>query len=133
MSIDVQDLISNIRPLDDEAMEKARQWQARLATPPGSLGKLEDAAVRTSGITGKLKNDITRCRIIVLAADNGIIEEGIGSAPRTVTAGVGTGAGSGTGCASCRADSSPARRNRAQSVRVRRPVPSKPQAMSGFL
>ena len=72
MSIDVKDLISNIRPLDAEAMEKARQWQARLAIPPGSLGKLEDAAVRISGITGKLKNDINRCRIIVLAADNGI-------------------------------------------------------------
>ncbi len=86
MSIDVKDLISNIKPLDAEAMEKARQWQGKLAIPPGSLGKLEDAAVRLSGITGKLKNDITRCRIIVMAADNGIIEEGIGSAPRTVTA-----------------------------------------------
>ena len=86
MSVTVQELISNIRPLDEEAMEKAREWQARLAIPPGSLGKLQDAAVRLAGISGKLKNDITRCRIIVLAADNGIIEEGIGSAPRTVTA-----------------------------------------------
>ncbi len=86
MSIDVKDLIANIRPLDAEAMEKARLWQGKLAIPPGSLGKLEDAAVRLSGITGQLKNDITRCRIIVMAADNGIIEEGIGSAPRTVTA-----------------------------------------------
>ena len=86
MSIDVRDLIANIRPLDTEAMEKAREWQGKLAIPPGSLGKLQDAAVRLAGITGKLRNDITRCRVIVMAADNGIVEEGIGSAPRTVTA-----------------------------------------------
>ena len=86
MSVTVQELISKIRPLDQEAMDKARDWQGRLAIPPGSLGKLQDAAVRLAGISGKLKNDITRCRIIVMAADNGIIEEGIGSAPRTVTA-----------------------------------------------
>ncbi len=86
MSVTVQELISAIRPLDKEAMEKAAAWQEKLAIPPGSLGKLQDAAVRLAGITGKLRNEILRCRIIVLAADNGIVEEGIGSAPRTVTA-----------------------------------------------
>ena len=86
MSVTVKELINAIEPLYSSAMEAALQWQGKLAVPPGSLGKLQDAAVRLSGISGKLKNDITRCRIIVLAADNGIIEEGIGSAPRTVTA-----------------------------------------------
>ena len=86
MSVTVEELIAAIKPLDEAAMEAARRWQDKLAVPPGSLGKLQDAAVRLAGITGKLKNDITRCRVIVLAADNGIIEEGIGSAPRTVTA-----------------------------------------------
>ena len=86
MSLTLEEVLADIRPLDAEAMEAARRWQDRLAVPPGSLGKLQDAAVRLAGITGKLKNDITRSRIIVLAADNGIYEEGIGSAPRTVTA-----------------------------------------------
>ena len=86
MSVTVKELIDAIGPLDSDAMEAALRLQAKLAVPPGSLGKLQDAAVRLAGITGNLKNDITRCRIIVLAADNGIIDEGIGSAPRTVTA-----------------------------------------------
>ena len=34
--------------------------QAELAKPPGSLGKLEDAAVRLAGITGKLKNEMAK-------------------------------------------------------------------------
>ena len=83
---DLHELLSSIQPLDQAAMEVARRRQDRLALPPGSLGKLQEAAVRMAGITGQVKNDITRCRVIVLAADNGIIEEGIGSAPRTVTA-----------------------------------------------
>lgn len=86
MSNALNELLNAIEGPDREAMDAARRWQARLAKPPGSLGKLEDAMVRLAGITGKLKNEIRRCRVIVLAADNGIIEEGIGSAPRTVTA-----------------------------------------------
>ena len=86
MSVTVEELIAAIEPLNEKAMEAARVRQGKLAIPPGSLGKLEDAAVRLAGISGRLRYDITRCRIIVMAADNGIIEEGIGSAPRTVTA-----------------------------------------------
>ncbi len=79
-------IVEEIVSPDREIMAAARRWQERLAKPPGSLGKLEDAAVRLAGITGRLKNEMRRRRIIVLCADNGIIEEGVGSAPRTVTA-----------------------------------------------
>lgn len=79
-------VMQDIRPLDGDAVDRARRWQEKLAKPPGSLGKLEDAAVRLAGITGRLKNEMSKRRIVVLCADNGIVEEGIGSAPRTVTA-----------------------------------------------
>ena len=81
----LQTILSGITPPDRDIMDKARRWQEKLAKPPGSLGKLEDAAVRIAGITGRLKNPMDHCRVIVLCADNGIIEEGVGSAPRTVT------------------------------------------------
>lgn len=72
-------------PADNAAMEKARQRQAELAKPPGSLGKLEDYSIRLAGITGKVKNSIEKCRVIVLAADNGVTAEGVSSAPTSVT------------------------------------------------
>ena len=78
-------ILSRITGADRDAMADARRWQAMLAKPPGSLGKLEDIAVRLSGVTGSLHNQINRRRIVVLCADNGVIEEGVGSAPRTVT------------------------------------------------
>ena len=74
-----------IAPADNAAMEKARQRQAELAKPPGSLGKLEDYSIQLAGITGKVKNEIEKCRVIVLAADNGVTAEGVSSAPTSVT------------------------------------------------
>lgn len=74
-----------IAPADNAAMEKARQRQAELAKPPGSLGKLEDYSIRLAGITGNVKNEIEKCRVIVLAADNGVTAEGVSSAPTSVT------------------------------------------------
>ena len=75
-------LLSAIAPLDDRAMEKARERQAELAKPPGSLGRLEDISIRLSGITGQLHNTVEKRRIIVLCADNGVAEEGVLPRPR---------------------------------------------------
>ena len=45
---------------DQPAMDAAARYQALLAKPPGSLGKLEDIAIRLAGITGTVKNEITK-------------------------------------------------------------------------
>ena len=37
-------------------------------------------------MTGKVKNEVRRQRILVLCADNGVVAEGVSSAPRSVTA-----------------------------------------------
>ena len=66
-------------------MDQARERQAELAKPPGSLGRLEDISIRLAGITGKKHNTLDRRRIIVLCADNGVAEEGVASAPQSVT------------------------------------------------
>ena len=74
-----------IQPLDDAAMAKARERQAQLAKPPGSLGRLEDLSVQLAGITGKVHNRIEKKHLLVFAADNGVVAEGVSSAPQSVT------------------------------------------------
>ena len=74
-----------IQPLDDAAMAKARERQAQLATPPGSLGRLEDLSVQLAGITGSVHNKIEKKHLLVFAADNGVVAEGVSSAPQSVT------------------------------------------------
>ena len=81
----LETVLSGIRSADETAMQEARAYQMSLAKPPGSLGKLEDIAVRLAGITGQLHNRIGKKRIIVLCADNGVTGEGISSAPVSVT------------------------------------------------
>ena len=77
--------IASVRPLDEAAMAKARERQAQLAKPPGSLGRLEDLSVQLAGITGKVCNKIEKKHLLVFAADNGVVAEGVSSAPQSVT------------------------------------------------
>ena len=78
-------LLSRIRPADSAAKAAAKERQSKLAKPPGSLGALEEISVRLAGITGRVCNRIEKTRIVVFAADNGIVAEGVASTPQSVT------------------------------------------------
>ena len=81
----LEEITGKIKPVNKEAMSEARRRQARLAKPPGSLGRLEELSVWLAGITGKVLSGIEKKRLIVFASDNGVTEEGVSSAPRSVT------------------------------------------------
>lgn len=81
----LQAALTEIRCLDEAAMETARQKQMKLAKPPGSLGKLEEITIQLAGILGRLPKSGMKKRVIVLCADNGVVDEGVSSAPRSVT------------------------------------------------
>lgn len=79
------ELRDHISPLDETAMAEARRRQAQLAKPPGSLGRLEELSIQLAGISGKVHNSVKRQHLLVFAADNGVVEEGVSSAPKSVT------------------------------------------------
>ena len=81
----LQKCLQSVSALDEAAMRLARERQAKLAKPPGSLGKLEDISIQLAGITGRVKNKVDHMRVIVLAADNGVVAEGVSSSPQSVT------------------------------------------------
>ena len=83
--MELQKIIQTVAPLDEAAMAKARQHQAQLAKPPGSLGRLEDLSIQLAGITGKVHNKVKKTHLLVFAGDNGVVEEGVSSAPQSVT------------------------------------------------
>ena len=78
-------IILQIGDPDEKAMDRARKRQDALAKPPGSLGQLEEISIRLSGITGRLMNEIRERHILVFCADNGVVREGVASAPQSVT------------------------------------------------
>ena len=79
------ELADRICEPDQPAMQRAAARQLSLAKPPGSLGGLEDISVKMAGITGQVFNDIDKCCVAVFCADNGVAEEGVSSAPQSVT------------------------------------------------
>lgn len=81
----IEALVRAVQPLDQKAMSAAEAHQARLAKPPGSLGRLEELSVQMAGITGKVHNELPRKQMLVFAADNGVVAEGVSSAPQSVT------------------------------------------------
>jgi len=82
----IEEIISKIKPLDKEAMEKARQRLDNLTKPVGSLGKLEEIAEKISGIRGSLAAVIKEKLIFVLTGDHGVVTEGVSAYPQEVTA-----------------------------------------------
>ena len=82
---ELKNMIENIRPLDETAIKAALERQSKLAKPPKSLGKLEDISVKLAGITGRVENRLDKRCVIVFAADNGVVKEGVAVTPQSVT------------------------------------------------
>lgn len=85
MQKELDALVRAVAPLDRGAMTAAEEYQARLAKPPGSLGRLEELSIQLAGITGRVHNALNKRQLLVFAADNGVVAEGVSSAPQSVT------------------------------------------------
>ena len=74
-----------ISPLNESAMQFARERQNQLTKPQGSLGRLEELSIQLAGITGKNIPSIKDKAIIIMAADHGVVAEGVSVYPQEVT------------------------------------------------
>ncbi|HTY80057.1 MAG TPA: nicotinate-nucleotide--dimethylbenzimidazole phosphoribosyltransferase [Candidatus Bathyarchaeia archaeon] len=65
---------------------EAQQALDSLTKPPGSLGRLEELARRLSEISGRFPPEVRRAVIFTLAADHGVVADGVSAYPQIVTA-----------------------------------------------
>ena len=70
---------------DEKAKEEAKKRLDSLAKPIGSLGQLEDIVIKMAGITGNPHNKIDKRNIVIMCADNGVVEEGVSACPQEFT------------------------------------------------
>lgn len=77
--------MTDIFSLDEQAMTDARQRVDSLSKPLGSLGLLEEYAVKLAGIRGFMGGTLAKRAVLVFAADNGIYAQGITPVPQVVT------------------------------------------------
>lgn len=83
--VELEKITNNIEVVNRKTMDEAKMRVDSLAKPLGSLGKLEEISIKLAGITGKIKNSISKKCIIIMSSDNGVVEEGVASAPQSVT------------------------------------------------
>jgi nicotinate-nucleotide--dimethylbenzimidazole phosphoribosyltransferase len=82
----IRELIGRVGAPDAEAAAAARERQAQLTKPSGSLGRLEELAIQLAGITGQPRPRFPRKAVLVFAADHGVAAAGVSAYPQTVTA-----------------------------------------------
>lgn len=79
-------VVESIRPVSDALYEKAVHKMDNKTKPLGSLGALEDLAVRMCLVQNTLEPSIRRKHAFVFAGDHGITREGVSAFPSEVTA-----------------------------------------------
>lgn len=77
--------IAQIGDLNEAVMAEIAEHQRQLTKPPGSLGVLEELAIRLGGITGEKFPNINPKAIVVMAGDHGVTTEKISAYPAEVT------------------------------------------------
>lgn len=76
-----------ISPVDAAAADAARERVDSLTKPLGSLGRIEDLAVRLCAIRGGLPHGgYPRRTILIGAGDHGVVDDGVSAYPSEVTA-----------------------------------------------
>ena len=79
------DDIRTLGGLDADAVAAATARLDALTKPAGSLGRLESLAIQLAGITGDPDRRFERRAIIVVAADHGVVRQGVSAYPADVT------------------------------------------------
>lgn len=74
-----------IEPPDRESYEKVQKGFDQAAKPIDGLGRLEGLAARIGAIQRTEYIDISKKAVIIMCADNGIVEEGISQSGQEVT------------------------------------------------
>jgi nicotinate-nucleotide--dimethylbenzimidazole phosphoribosyltransferase len=86
LSPELRRAFASVAPVDAALEAEARVRLDSLAKPRGSLGRLEDLAARLHAIQGTGALAADPARLYTVAADHGVVAEGVASHPQAITA-----------------------------------------------
>lgn len=82
----ITETIQAIEKIDNSLREKTQKRLDNLTKPQGSLGRLEELAMRIVEITKNENPPVRKKVIFTLAADHGVVKEGVSAFPQKATA-----------------------------------------------
>lgn len=77
--------LESVRPADRSLAPAIQAHLDDLTKPQGSLGRLEEIAMRYGLATGTTRPGPAKCRIYCFAGDHGVADEGVSAFPKEVT------------------------------------------------
>lgn len=83
--MELEQALALIQPASQEAIRQAWNHWNNLALPLHSLGRLQDTVVRIAGMTGSPQVELKKKALVVMCADNGVVEEGVTQSGQEVT------------------------------------------------
>ena len=78
-------LLARISPTGPAAEDAARARLDQLTKPRGSLGRLEEIAAKVARVQGTDHPSVERKAILLMAADHGVVAQGVSPFPQEVT------------------------------------------------
>jgi nicotinate-nucleotide--dimethylbenzimidazole phosphoribosyltransferase len=81
----LEEIIGRIKPVEQGWIQKAKERTAQLVMPTRALGRLHEISERLCGIQQTLEPAIDQKAILVMAADHGVVDEGVSAYPQEVT------------------------------------------------
>lgn len=81
----LNELTSNIKDIDHDAVNEMEKRLDAKIKPTKSLGNLENIARQVSGIMGTAYPQIKDKAVLLMAGDHGVVEDGVSAAPQEVT------------------------------------------------
>ena len=81
----LEETVDRIQGRDPEWEERARARLNQLTMPHWALGRLMDLSVQLAGMTRSMSPQVGRKTIVTMAADHGVVAEGVSLYPQEVT------------------------------------------------
>jgi nicotinate-nucleotide--dimethylbenzimidazole phosphoribosyltransferase len=82
---DIRALLLQMSGPDESAVAAAREREAQLTKPAGSLGRLEDISAFLAGWQGSAKPHVDNPLVAVFAGNHGVVAQGVSPFPASVT------------------------------------------------
>lgn len=82
----LNEALDRIRPIDESIAEQSRKKWLTVAKPLFSLGRLEELITQIAAISGDVKAPCDKKALVIMCADNGVVDEGVTQCGRDITA-----------------------------------------------
>lgn len=81
----LKNTLKEIKGSDKKYRQKSKEKWDSLLKPLGSLGELEEIAMKIAAMTRSLDYKIEKKAVVVFSSDNGVLEENVSSSPKVFT------------------------------------------------